>query len=214
MLLLTACEEGEFTCDDGSCIGKSSRCDLAIDCADHSDEMGCSVVLVPKGYAPKLPPPTIAARPVPFHVAINLTSIREFKLVDFKISADFIVRIRWLDSRLAFSNLRLNHLANEVQTPAAAWTPSVQVRDGTRSSVKAEVHSQSLYVSRRTAPLPDDGAAIREGEAVCRGARAGKAHCNGTPSDQPITMLLQVHLLFWFSHKFSEMKSFKIVSIC
>nr|XP_027227686.1 ligand-gated ion channel 50-like [Penaeus vannamei] len=167
VLLLTACEADEFTCDDGSCISKSRRCDLTLDCADQSDEMGCSVVLVPDGYAPKLPPPTIDARPVPVHVALNLTSIREFKLVDFKISADFIFRLQWLDSRLTFSNLRLSHLANEVDALASVWTPSVQIRDGTRSSVQADVHSESLYVSRKTAPLPDDDAAIKEDKLYC-----------------------------------------------
>ncbi|XP_069971530.1 ligand-gated ion channel 50-like [Penaeus vannamei] len=167
VLLLTACEADEFTCDDGSCISKSRRCDLTLDCADQSDEMGCSVVLVPDGYAPKLPPPTIDVRPVPVHVALNLTSIREFKLVDFKISADFIFRLQWLDSRLTFSNLRLSHLANEVDALASVWTPSVQIRDGTRSSVQADVHSESLYVSRKTAPLPDDDAAIKEDKLYC-----------------------------------------------
>lgn len=168
VLLLTACEADEFTCDDGSCIAKSRRCDLTIDCADQSDEMGCSVVLVPDGYAPKLPPPTVDARPVPFHVALIFTSIREFKLVDFIISADFIFRLQWLDSRLTFSNLRLSYLANEVDTLTSVWTPSVQIRDGTRSSVKAEVHSRSLYVSRNTTPLPDDAAAIKEGGRLRR----------------------------------------------
>ena len=32
-LVITACQEDQFTCDDGSCISMNSRCDRKEDCA-------------------------------------------------------------------------------------------------------------------------------------------------------------------------------------
>ena len=56
MLLLTPCNEEEYSCDDATCIPLENRCDLKYDCLDHSDEADCQLVIIPKDYKSELPP--------------------------------------------------------------------------------------------------------------------------------------------------------------
>lgn len=56
VLTLSPCVPGEFTCDDGSCIPFSKRCDLKFDCGDKTDESFCDIVNIPDDYRSRLPP--------------------------------------------------------------------------------------------------------------------------------------------------------------
>lgn len=49
-LLLTRCHDGQFTCDDGTCVNLSQRCDLKYDCYDFSDEAECAMIRLPLEY--------------------------------------------------------------------------------------------------------------------------------------------------------------------
>ena len=48
--LLTACKDDQFTCDDGTCVVLSQRCNLQYDCRDHSDEAQCRMICLPLDY--------------------------------------------------------------------------------------------------------------------------------------------------------------------
>ena len=37
-------QNDEFTCDDGTCIEASGRCDMVQNCPDFSDELDCQTV--------------------------------------------------------------------------------------------------------------------------------------------------------------------------
>lgn len=117
-MLLTSCHDNEYTCNDGTCIEKSRRCDLSVDCDDQSDELDCSVVVVPQGYASQLPPPTYKGTPLPILFGLNITSVRQFDLVSFSIAIDVYVRMQWKDRRLKYNNLLANSRANKLRE----WT--------------------------------------------------------------------------------------------
>ncbi|XP_050706082.1 uncharacterized protein LOC126991371 [Eriocheir sinensis] len=161
-LLLTSCHNDEYTCNDGSCIEKSRRCDLSVDCDDQSDEMDCSVVVVPEGYPEQLPPPTYKSTPLPILFALNITSVRKFSLASFTIEIDVNIRTQWRDRRLKYKNLLANSMANKLQEWTEVWTPRLEMEDGTQSPVEVMTHSQAAYVERTSRPLPDDDTTIRE----------------------------------------------------
>ncbi|XP_050698355.1 uncharacterized protein LOC126986351 [Eriocheir sinensis] len=161
-LLLTSCSDKEYTCDDGSCVSTTDRCDLYVDCPDQSDETNCSVVLLPPGYSPSLPPPPPSSRPLPIALSLTITSVREFDLSSFSISVDAHLRLSWKDFRLRFSNLVADYRANKLKDSSEVWVPSLVLQDGTRSTVDAKVHSQATYVLRKSGPLPDDDTTLRK----------------------------------------------------
>ena len=59
ILKLTGCSQDEFTCDDGSCIKMTSRCDAKNDCPDDSDEDECKTFVQNLGYNQFRPPPPL-----------------------------------------------------------------------------------------------------------------------------------------------------------
>ena len=55
-LLLSPCTDGQFTCDDATCIDLYKRCDLSPDCKDGSDESGCNLIQLPPVYRGDISP--------------------------------------------------------------------------------------------------------------------------------------------------------------
>lgn len=125
------------------------------------------MINVPSGYSPRLPPPSLPSEPLPLLLSVNITVIREFDLISFKISADALWQLRWLDRRLTFKNLRRKYQANLVEDRDVVWMPTVKLRDGTGSSVDSKPRSEALYVARMGEPLPDDDTIMLEGLMAC-----------------------------------------------
>ncbi|XP_069163863.1 uncharacterized protein [Procambarus clarkii] len=161
-MLITACGEGEYTCSDGTCIGKTKRCDLVADCPDMSDELNCNMVQVPNGYSVEMPPPKKKNEPVPIEIFVEITSIREIDILSFKMVLDIILRMFWRDGRLTMINLREDANSNKVQDHKVIWVPVVQVEDGARSLADLTLRSESLVVQREASPLPDDHTRLLE----------------------------------------------------
>ena len=55
-LKFTTCVPGEFTCNDGQCVGIEKRCDQTSHCNDQSDEENCQIIQMEKRYNKKIPP--------------------------------------------------------------------------------------------------------------------------------------------------------------
>lgn len=127
-LTLSLCGEGKFTCADGSCISLEQRCDLRLDCPDHSDEVQCSLVAVPAGYRITIPPPpTTHSQPLPVYFIINILSFPSIVTEDLTFVTSLQLKLRWTDTRLNYLNLKddrtLNLLSSE--SVSTIWTPNV-----------------------------------------------------------------------------------------
>ncbi|MPC44567.1 Ligand-gated ion channel 50 [Portunus trituberculatus] len=124
-LTLSTCSPDHFTCDDGSCVKMSHRCDLASDCKDWSDERNCDIVLAPTGYLRSLPPsPSLI-----IDVDVFLDII-EVNLVGMTLVLDLSLELSWYDPHVTYRNLRPIHRTNIVSTKESEcplWQPSLSV---------------------------------------------------------------------------------------
>ncbi|XP_076062306.1 uncharacterized protein LOC143037664 [Oratosquilla oratoria] len=189
-LLLTVCRDGEFTCDDGTCVSRSSRCNLKTECPDSSDEEDCDPFLLPKGYSSSIPPPATTTKtsgsfggrsstkqersvpllpppsphedPLPVKLAIAVTAFRNLDLPSFSMALELTSTLSWKDPRVRMRNLKGNASSNRIGNLAALWLPPLVVRDGNGHLVDSMERSQSLVARRTGEPLPDDGVFPKE----------------------------------------------------
>lgn len=107
LLKLTSCTLDQFTCGDGTCVDLEQRCNLELDCADHSDELDCDTLIVPSGYEKRLPPPKLnTATPTPVLMDIEILLVRNLNLLTSRLVVDITLTRTWLDSRLRYKNLQ------------------------------------------------------------------------------------------------------------
>lgn len=163
ILLLTSCGHDQFTCSNGLCISKDKRCDLSLDCPDKSDEANCNRVSPPTGYSSKLPPPRIDGGSVPIYTFLTVRTIRKLDLATFRIAIDLQVQMKWLDTRLQFSNLQSDHRSNKLNNYTEVWAPSLKLIDGTYGTIVENILSKGVFVMKQSDPLPDDDTTIYEG---------------------------------------------------
>ena len=76
---LHSCEDTDFICNDGQCIGGELRCDCRYNCHDFSDEENCTIFTVPN-YDKNSPPQIITEENEPHQmplldVFINIISV-------------------------------------------------------------------------------------------------------------------------------------------
>ena len=116
-------EDGEFTCNDGQCVSIAKRCDQLPDCDDGSDEEGCSLFSLTKGYN-KVVSPFVRASfldetivPVSINVSLKLLQVMGIDERENSIDLQFEILLEWRDQRITYNNLKkeifLNALTNE-----------------------------------------------------------------------------------------------------
>ena len=83
-LKMSGCQKGEFTCNDGQCVGMEQRCNQLPDCRDKSDERFCKILILEDGYNMKVPP-IQSDEPVNVSVSINLLKLVNIDEDDYSI---------------------------------------------------------------------------------------------------------------------------------
>ena len=97
--------ESQFTCDSGSCIAVTKRCDHVADCADESDEYNCINVDIPQQYDELNPPKTNKNETIHVNLTITIKNINQIITERMMIDSSLEVTMNWMDSRLTFRNL-------------------------------------------------------------------------------------------------------------
>ena len=133
-LSLSSCDESQFTCSGGVCIDMASRCDNINDCDDKSDEADCSRVNIFPTYQKFIvPPPLENKAKTEVTVSLSLSQIMDIRYVKFisieheydiiyfpgelmittnssevggYFQVQFILTMKWFESRLKFKNLK------------------------------------------------------------------------------------------------------------
>ncbi|XP_050729953.1 uncharacterized protein LOC127005238 [Eriocheir sinensis] len=123
-LSITLCEDGKFTCNDGSCIALWLRCDGVPHCEDNSDEGNVCTFLKPpppsywKGACPNTQPVVGLIANV-----FRVTSV-SLDTNEFKVNLEIITS--WRDHRLTFQNLQNSTKILPAKDFSLLWTPTLQ----------------------------------------------------------------------------------------
>ncbi|MCL4142495.1 UNVERIFIED_CONTAM: hypothetical protein GTU68_026898 [Idotea baltica] len=127
-MTLSACGDGEFTCQDGTCIALEKRCNLKLECPDQSDESECTLIDVPTGYKNTIPPPpTQPPKPLYIHFSTNIISFPAIRTQDLTFETSIELHLRWRDQRLTYQNLKRDRSLNLLSFEQAGiiWTPKL-----------------------------------------------------------------------------------------
>ena len=124
-------DDGEFTCDDGQCINMKYRCDQLPHCKDKSDEEGCNLLTLTKGYNKIVPPfernASGAIIPVSVNVSITLLKVLDIDEDKNTIDLQFEILLFWKDYRISYSNLKTEYFLNALtkENIESIWLPLV-----------------------------------------------------------------------------------------
>lgn len=152
-LSLSACHSWEYTCGEGTCVDLRRRCDLRVDCPDHSDETGCEKLTLPRAYLDTLPPPGIEPGPLDLNLSVSIHGFSEINIRDMKVTVDFSTLISWYDQRLGFRNLKPLTDLNYIKA-SSVWTPKLELVNADFPSTHTT--EAMLKVVRSSKPQQDD----------------------------------------------------------
>lgn len=148
MLTLSTCSNSEYTCNDGSCVSLSNRCNLVSDCQDWSDEHYCETVSLPVGYLPQLPPPP----PIIFNLSVVFKHV-ELDLKTMTFVTKIYIKLEWYDRRIEYLNLRDEASTNMVTSGGerdaseVVWVPRLEWNDMVD---QGPFSSPAVYIVRQT----------------------------------------------------------------
>ncbi|XP_047477789.1 uncharacterized protein LOC125031213 [Penaeus chinensis] len=157
-LSLISCRDGEFACDDGSCIAMRLRCDMKYDCRDKSDEVRCSIVEFGPQYEQTLPArSTVNPSGVLLLSADVLIETINIISTDMIMDASFVLALSWLDSRVTYQNLKVTTSLNLIPWHLAQrlWAPTYSLHQHGRQHEDGRRHRLDALCRSGKRRLPD-----------------------------------------------------------
>lgn len=122
-LTLSGCREDEFTCDSGSCVSLSGRCDSFMNCADKSDEDNCDVIRVDTEQSMSVT--GVPFSPLEVKAEVALVHLTGINLGESNFVAAMWMSLSWDDTRLEFFNLRPNTSKAAKLPTQKMWKPKI-----------------------------------------------------------------------------------------
>ncbi|XP_071538213.1 uncharacterized protein [Panulirus ornatus] len=164
-LMMTSCKDHQFSCTNGQCINIGQRCDLEVDCSDFSDEEQCSFMDPPEGYDSSKPPARQHRHtPISIGLHINILTIRELDISNFKFVCEIVVTLEWYDDRLKYFHLNYAETINVVSNITDVWIPTLEYLGHGDTTSEVTERKVTLWIRRLSQPLPDDDEILIEGE--------------------------------------------------
>ena len=129
--MLTKCNDDQFSCQDGSCIPYSSKCNIRKDCPDGFDELNCRKFSIEKliNYKKLTPPATIQEKgeieSLHVKVSMDILTISKIEEILMTFSVKLQLHVSWFDSRITWIDLRKNRYSNilSLRDSKALWVP-------------------------------------------------------------------------------------------
>ena len=124
-LLMTGCQDDEFTCDDATCVGLSVRFDGRHDCKDGPDEANCQAFIISVGYNRFIVPSSKDGQ-LNITFEMNIKEIVNINELKGSIEIKSEIKRTWFDSQLTYQNIKKDK--NNLMSPTdwdLTWTPMI-----------------------------------------------------------------------------------------
>ena len=155
-VIFSTCLDDEFSCDDGSCINMTKRCNSIKNCPnDMSDEVDCKLVVIPSSYEKAYAPITVGEKDavikVNVTVSMDVTNILRISETQDIFETKLNLHLHWFENRVQFHNLKLGKtnmmVTNEQQK---IWSPPAFFQNTKNSDKIVNDADSSAFVTRNS----------------------------------------------------------------
>ena len=154
-VVFSTCFDDEFTCDDGTCINMTKRCDNIKNCPyDMSDEEQCRLLTMQSSYRKAYAPINVGENSeiikVDVNVSVDITNILRLSETQEIFETKLNMHLTWFDNRLQFNNLKLGEInMMEKDEQLMIWSPPAFFENTKDSERIVNDDLSSAYVKRK-----------------------------------------------------------------